>query len=108
MSPNSSDFGDAAVLGDAGGSRTARAAAIVATGDELVRGDTLDTNSSFLARVLLDLGWHTERCVLVGDDEDALCELVEDLVGDHALVIVTGGLGPTLDDVTRHAIHAPH
>jgi nicotinamide-nucleotide amidase len=86
------------------GSRTARAAAIVATGDELVRGDTLDTNSSFLARRLLDLGWTTERCVLVGDDEDALCELVEDLVGDHALVIVTGGLGPTLDDVTRHAI----
>ena len=81
-----------------------RSAAIVASGDELVRGDTLDTNSSHIARRLLDLGWPAERFVILGDDEDALTELVEDLVGEHALVIVTGGLGPTLDDVTRHAL----
>jgi nicotinamide-nucleotide amidase len=81
-----------------------RSAALVASGDELVRGDTLDTNSSHLARRLLDLGWSVERFVILGDDEDGLTELVEDLVGDHALVIVTGGLGPTLDDVTRHAL----
>jgi nicotinamide-nucleotide amidase len=87
-----------------GESSRARSAAIVASGDELVRGDTLDTNSSHVARRLLDRGWSTERTVLIGDDEDGLTELIEDLVGDHALVIVTGGLGPTLDDVTRHAI----
>lgn len=87
-----------------GGTGRRRSAALVASGDELVRGDTLDTNSSFLARRLLELGWSTERFVLLGDDEDGLTELVLNLVGDHALVIVTGGLGPTLDDVTRHAI----
>jgi nicotinamide-nucleotide amidase len=87
-----------------GARNRSRSAAIVASGDELVRGDTLDTNSSHLARRLLDVGWSAERFVILGDDEDALTELVEDLVGEHALVIVTGGLGPTLDDVTRHAI----
>jgi nicotinamide-nucleotide amidase len=84
--------------------RRERAAAIVASGDELVRGDVLDTNSAHLARSLLDQGWSCERFVLLGDDEDALAVLIAELVEQHALVIVTGGLGPTLDDVTRHAI----
>ena len=80
-----------------------RTVALVATGDELVLGATVDTNSGWLAARLADLGWESERAVVLGDDEDALAALLAELGGLHPLVIVTGGLGPTLDDVTRSA-----
>lgn len=80
-----------------------RTAALIATGDELLLGTTVDTNSGWLASRLADLGWAPERAVVLGDDEDALAALLRELCPRHPLVIVTGGLGPTLDDVTRSA-----
>jgi len=85
------------VLGDP------RRAAIVAIGDELQSGATIDTNSAWIAGELLDLGIEPERFVVVGDDEARLERLFWQLTQEFQVVVATGGLGPTLDDVTRHA-----
>lgn len=78
-------------------------AALIATGDELVLGRTLDTNSAAIARRLSAAGWEPASFLVLGDDEDALAEALARLARDHDAIVVTGGLGPTLDDVTRHA-----
>lgn len=78
-------------------------AAVVATGDELVTGAAVDTNSAAIAARLLENGFRIERFVVLGDDEDALASTLVDLGARCAVIVVTGGLGPTLDDVTRSA-----
>jgi nicotinamide-nucleotide amidase len=78
--------------------------ALIATGDELVLGTAADTNSSVIARRLVENGFEPRRFVVMGDDEDALVHELLELCPSHVAVIVTGGLGPTLDDVTRHAV----
>ncbi|MFM7280238.1 MAG: CinA family nicotinamide mononucleotide deamidase-related protein [Planctomycetia bacterium] len=81
-----------------------RKAWLIATGDELIEGRTQDTNSGWLARALLELGIEVERMHVLGDDEDGLAQLVQLGAREVDLMLVTGGLGPTLDDVTRHAL----
>jgi nicotinamide-nucleotide amidase len=80
-----------------------RSAALIATGDELLLGTTVDTNSAWLAAKLFERGWTPERFIVLGDDEKGLCSTIRELSLRHPLVVVTGGLGPTLDDVTRAA-----
>jgi nicotinamide-nucleotide amidase len=77
--------------------------AIVAVGDELLAGAHPDLNSPEIARRLGQLGVDVARVCVVGDQEEELAALLLGLARDHAVVVVTGGLGPTLDDVTRHA-----
>ena len=80
-----------------------RTAALIAVGDELVAGDRSDKNLAWLGQELTKLGWEVLESRLMGDDEGRLVEALTQLMGDCELVITTGGLGPTLDDVTRHA-----
>jgi nicotinamide-nucleotide amidase len=80
-----------------------RRVGIVATGDELSNGSAVDTNSAAIAQRLFELGFEAERFVVLGDDEDALAATLLDLASRCDAVVVTGGLGPTLDDVTRAA-----
>jgi nicotinamide-nucleotide amidase len=80
-----------------------RRAAVVAVGDELLEGRFADTNSGVVARALADLGIEVVRCVVLGDDARELERAFYELARDYPIVIVTGGLGPTLDDVTREA-----
>ena len=82
----------------------ARRVAIVSTGDELVRGVAVDTNSSAIARRIFALGFEPASFLVLGDEEQALAQAVRRLSKDHAAIVITGGLGPTLDDVTRHAV----
>ena len=84
-------------------SAEARSAALLAVGDELVSGEQADRNSAFLAEGLLEHGWRVSEVVLLGDDEVRLARAMGELCARHGLVLTTGGLGPTLDDVTRHA-----
>jgi nicotinamide-nucleotide amidase len=84
----------------------ARSAACVAIGDELVRGDHADTNSGEIARALAQLGIEVRRCVVLGDDRDALERAFYELTREFQIVVATGGIGPTLDDVTREAAAA--
>lgn len=79
-------------------------AVLVSVGDELLGGAHADLNSPWLAGELEDVGLETQHVHVVGDDEEQLAALVAQELERHVLVVVSGGLGPTLDDVTRHAL----
>jgi nicotinamide-nucleotide amidase len=78
-------------------------AAIVTVGTELTEGLRLDTNSREIAAALSERGYDVLETASVGDDEGYLAETLVRLTSRLDLVIVTGGLGPTHDDVTRAA-----
>lgn len=77
--------------------------AILSIGDELLFGEVVDTNSARIAVRLADEGIATARKLTVGDDEGAIAAALEELARGHDVVIATGGLGPTDDDVTARA-----
>lgn len=81
-----------------------RSAALVVIGDEILSGEVEDQNSPFLTRRLWELGIKVERIVVLPDRRELLAEEIAELAGDHDYVLVTGGMGPTHDDVTRQAI----
>lgn len=78
-------------------------AEIISTGDEIRIGMLVDTNTSFLAQELEDLGIEVMRHSTVGDDLEALCALFSEAGSRADVVLVTGGLGPTSDDMTAAA-----
>lgn len=77
---------------------------LVTVGDELLLGRTVDTNAAWLGRRLAELGLPVARRVSVGDDRARIQEAVSGAVARAEVVVVTGGLGPTPDDVTREAV----
>jgi nicotinamide-nucleotide amidase len=79
---------------------------LLAIGDELLLGFTVDTNSAFLARELSAMGVAVGRRLSVGDDEAEIVTAVTESLSRAQGVIVTGGIGPTNDDVTRPAMAA--
>jgi len=78
-------------------------AGILTVGDEIVGGFSMDTNSVWLAQELLKRGIPTVTKASVGDDREAIEEMLARWDGQLDLVITTGGLGPTHDDVTKTA-----
>ena len=79
-------------------------AEILSTGDEVLLGDITDTNSSWLCRQLAQLGIRTGQITAVGDETDRICRTLKAIAHRADLCIVTGGLGPTSDDVTAQAV----
>jgi nicotinamide-nucleotide amidase len=77
---------------------------LIAVGDELLMGMTLDTNSHYIARRLAATGLRLNRLSWAADNEDDLRKQIEQAWRQADVVIVTGGLGPTTDDVTRPVI----
>jgi nicotinamide-nucleotide amidase len=77
---------------------------LVAIGDELLLGQTLDTNGAWMARRLAEEGIRVDRRTTVGDDPDAIMGAVKAALDRTGTVICTGGLGPTQDDVTKDAV----
>ncbi|MEO8625695.1 MAG: molybdopterin-binding protein [Candidatus Limnocylindrales bacterium] len=86
--------------------RAIQTAAILAVGSELTTGTTRDTNSGDLARELTALGVRVLRNVALPDDLAIATKAVGDALADADLILTTGGLGPTPDDLTREAIAA--
>jgi nicotinamide-nucleotide amidase len=86
--------------------REIRTAAMLAIGSELTTGTTRDTNSGDLARELTGLGVRVLRSVALPDDVAIATAAVTEALRDADLVVTTGGLGPTPDDLTREAIAA--
>ncbi|MFM7023971.1 MAG: competence/damage-inducible protein A [Flavobacteriales bacterium] len=92
-------------------------AAILTIGDELLIGQVIDTNSSWMARQLNFAGIKVEKKLSVGDDASAIRKALVLLLEEVDLLFITGGLGPTKDDITKHtltnffgdqlAMHAP-
>ena len=79
-------------------------AAIVSIGDEILTGDIPDTNAAWLAERLFALGVELDRHVTVGDVEAEIESALREAAARAHLVVATGGLGPTEDDLTRHAV----
>ncbi|HEX3126369.1 MAG TPA: competence/damage-inducible protein A [Thermoanaerobaculia bacterium] len=79
-------------------------AAILAVGSELLGTDRLDTNSLKLTGVLERYGVELRRKGVVGDSVEEMADELRTLLARYGLVLVTGGLGPTADDVTREAV----
>ncbi len=79
-------------------------AEIIAIGSELLLGVTIDTNSAYLARQLATVGALVVRKSIVGDNKEHIATAINEARQRADIVICTGGLGPTLDDVTREAV----
>lgn len=80
---------------------------VLAIGDELLAGDTVNGNAAVLGRLLSDAGLRVARCTVVGDDEAVIADAVltaADRLGPGGALVVTGGLGPTTDDLTREGV----
>jgi len=74
---------------------------ILSVGTELLLGDTTDTNATFLSRKLRKLGFAVYHRQTIGDNEKRMSEAMSLALSRSDLVLVTGGLGPTYDDITR-------
>ena len=79
-------------------------AIIITIGDEILMGQILDTNSQYIARSLTDMGVEITEILSIPDKRDEIYETVEYAMSEADLIIVTGGLGPTKDDVTKKVL----
>ena len=79
-------------------------AAIITIGDELLIGQTIDTNSAYIASELNKIGIWVKKRVAVGDVKEEILETLQLQSKDCKLIIITGGLGPTADDITKPAL----
>ena len=80
-------------------------ASICTIGDEILIGQVVDTNSSHISQALNSLGIRTSRMISIGDDHDEIVESISKELMHNEIVIVTGGLGPTKDDITKKALY---
>src|SRR4051795_9980832 len=76
-------------------------AAIITIGDELLIGQVIDTNSAWMAQELNKIGVWVHRRVAVGDVWDAIWNALDEESKHSNLILITGGLGPTADDITK-------
>lgn len=76
-------------------------ASIITIGDELLIGQTVDTNSAFIAQELNKIGIWVRRRVAVGDVADEIWQALDQESAHAQLILLTGGLGPTADDITK-------
>ncbi len=77
---------------------------LLLTGDELMSGDTVDSNSSMIAKSLSKLGVSIYRKTTIGDNFTLLCDTIQQLCKNTDVLIINGGLGPTIDDLTAEAL----
>lgn len=79
-------------------------ASILTIGDELLIGQVINTNAAFIAQRMNTVGVEIRRVVTVGDDLVEIVQAIASQLSDCQLLIITGGLGPTHDDVTKKAL----
>ena len=79
-------------------------AEIISIGDELLIGQVINTNQAYIAEQLNGVGVTVAQMTTVGDHEEPILQAFEQALARHEIVVVTGGLGPTHDDVTRTAV----
>ena len=81
-------------------------AEIIAVGTELLLGDIVNTNAQFLSRKLAELGVSVYRQAVIGDNPGRLKAELKKALSESNIVILTGGLGPTKDDLTKETVCA--
>ena len=81
-------------------------ATIITIGDEILIGQIVDTNTVSIARHLNGLGIQIAEKCSIGDSREAIVETLDRVVRSSEVVVITGGLGPTKDDITKHTLAA--
>lgn len=77
---------------------------IINIGDEILSGHTVNTNSSYIASALYDTGILTKKIIAISDSETEIISELENSMEQTDLIFITGGLGPTNDDLTKHVL----
>lgn len=83
---------------------TEQTAAVITVGNELLSGAIENSNASWLARELLDCGVALKLILTLPDEVSTISKALRDVAAVHSYVFITGGVGPTPDDVTRQAV----
>ena len=83
---------------------TKPSAGIIIIGDEILKGQTQDTNTHFMARQLKTLGVQLKRVLVIPDDIDVIAKEVKTFSHNYDYVLTSGGVGPTHDDVTFEGV----
>src|SRR5690625_1237937 len=79
-------------------------AQIISIGDELLLGETINTNASFIAKSLQRIGIEVSKVWTIADIEEQMVDTIKAATSETSLVIMTGGLGPTNDDKTQKVL----
>ena len=79
-------------------------AELISIGDELLIGQTINTNASWLGQQLATIGIRVIHTAVISDEQDAITAAFDAAFKRASLIIVTGGLGPTKDDITKHVL----
>lgn len=79
-------------------------ASLITIGDEILSGRTQDTNASFLGKALFDIGIQLTKIEIVPDNTNILKETLHKHIQGNDFVFTSGGLGPTLDDLTKKSV----
>ena len=79
-------------------------ASVVTIGDEILIGQIVDTNTASIARKLNDIGVTIAEKLSIGDEADSITSTLSRLLSFSDIIILTGGLGPTKDDITKHTL----
>ena len=79
-------------------------ATLISIGDEILIGQIVNTNTVYLAKKLYEIGVKTEQMLTIADTSQAITHALDQVASTTDLVILTGGLGPTNDDVTKHTL----
>ncbi|KAF1938224.1 Molybdopterin binding protein [Clathrospora elynae] len=79
-------------------------AACLIIGDEVLGGKTVDTNSAYFAKFCFSLGINLRRIEVIADDEGEIVEAVQRMSKNYDMVVTSGGIGPTHDDITYQSI----
>ncbi len=78
--------------------------ALLNIGTELLRGRTINTNAATMGQMLLQAGYALETTLVIHDDGPVITAAITDLLATHDVILVTGGLGPTKDDITKKVL----
>lgn len=81
-------------------------ASLITIGDELLIGQTVDTNSAYIGQALNNIGIWVQRRVAIGDVKEHILNTLREEADRSQVIIITGGLGPTADDITKPALCA--
>lgn len=79
---------------------------ILSIGNEILIGDTVNTNASWMAARLTAVGVHVQQVLTIGDSHSQIMDALQSSTGVADLLLITGGLGPTRDDITKAALSA--
>ncbi len=79
-------------------------ALIISIGTEILMGEIIDTNSHFISKQLPLFGITSNQVIQIGDDQKSLSDTIKKGLNNYDIILLTGGLGPTQDDITREAI----